>query len=390
MGRIVRALVMLTVAGCGGSSSTPAEAEAKVDERVEAVQAPTIPTRPELVVAPVEERLAGSDANDPCDAAAFVLPGGTVIAKVGGEPIRAEALGDDARDAEREALHAYCREVHRIREAATQRAVEDRLLDTAARAAGVASEEFVRNELEKSVVQPDEAEVLAFYDANKDEQAPPFEVVKGQVEKAIIDERSRTAYETLMGSLRKGSEVELLLPDVRPPPYELAAAEHSATFGPKDAKVHIVEFSDFECPYCAQAARAVQAVKQRFGDQVQLAYRHFPLSFHPAAQPAAELSQCAHEQGKFWAMHDEIFADQRGLNAEGLLAMTEEIGLDKTELDECMASGRARQQVEADLAKGREVGVRGTPSFYIDGRTYSGGTSPEELIAAVEAALAGA
>lgn len=203
----------------------------------------------------------------------------------------------------------------------------------------------------------------------------------------MVKERSQKAFEALLAELRKDATVETTLPDVRPPAYELGAAEHTATFGPADAKVQIVEFSDFECPYCSRAAEAVAAVKKQLGDEVQFSYRHFPLSSHPAARPAAELSQCAREQGKFWEIHDEIFANQRALSAESLRTMAQDAGLDMGKLDECLASGRARQQVDADLAKGQEVGVRGTPSFYIDGHSYDGGISPDQLVSAVREAL---
>lgn len=380
MRRSIFALTLFVPLACDGSPS--ASAAAPKDEPA-AVQAPAVPSS-EVPVAATPTKTG----EDPCSAAAFALPNGTVIGTVDGEPIRASALGDDAREAEREALHTYCSDVAKIRQSAAQRAVESHLLARAARKAGVSNEEYVRAELDKAVKQPDDAELEAFYDANKTAEAPPFELVKGQVEQAVIEERSKIAYDELITSLRKGTEVSLNLPDVRPPPYDLKAAEHTATFGSPDAKVRLVEFSDFECPYCSRAATVVSAVKKHFGDRIEFAYRHFPLSFHPSAQPAAELTQCAHEQGKFWAIHDEIFANQAKLGPESLRTMAQDVGLDMTKLDECLASGRARPQVEADLAKGQEVGVRGTPSFYVNGRSYAGGISAEELIDAIERELA--
>ncbi len=383
------ALLLLASLGCGSSSASPAPGEAAPAKTPDGVEAVTPPAVPDAEPKPTPVAAAPTTLDDACSSAALGLPKDTIIATVDGDPIRADAMGPDARDAERDALFTYCREVHRIRQATSRRAVEDHLLAKAAAAAGTTTEELIRTTLDAKVTPPDEATILAFYEANKSEQTPPLELVKPQVEEAITKERSQAAYDAFIGSLRAKAEIEVSLPDVRPPAQDLQAAAHSATFGPKDAKLTIVEFSDFECPYCSKAAEGVAAVKKRFGDQVHFAYRHFPLSFHPGAQPAAEYSQCAHEQDKFWAMHDEIFANQRGINPDSLRKMAQDVGLDLGKLDECLASGRAAKQVEEDMAKAREVGVRGTPSVYFNGRTYEGGTGPAELVAAVEAELRG-
>ncbi|MEM9456817.1 MAG: thioredoxin domain-containing protein [Myxococcota bacterium] len=388
MRRIQLALLLLVAPGCN-SSSASASNEA-TPARAAADSEPDQKVAPPTVAAVPGTSAPGStgSADDACSAAALDLPKSTIIAQVDGEPVRAEAMGDDARDAERDALHTYCREVHRIRQATARRAIDDHLMAKAAREAGIGTEELLRKTLD-AVEPPTDEEIEAFYADNKTEQAPPLEAVKGQVAEALLKERSQAAYDAFIGSLRDKAKIELQLPDVRPPAYDLSAAEHSATFGPPDATLTIIEFSDFECPYCSKAAEGVAAVKKRFGDKVRFAYRHFPLSFHPAAQPAAEYSQCANEQDKFWALHDEIFANQRSLGTDALRRMAQDAGLDMTKLDECLASGRATKQVEADMAKGREVGVRGTPSFYFNGRTYEGGTGPAELTAAVEAELRG-
>jgi protein-disulfide isomerase len=382
------ALLLLAALGCGNSSASPPAQEAPGPDGVPAVTAPSAPSSEVPAPAPVAAApQPAAPADDACSNAALELPRGTIVATIDGEPIRAEALGEDGREAERDALHTYCREVHRIRTATTRRAIDDHLLARAARQKGVSREEFVRTHLEQNVGRPDAAEVETFYAANKTEQAPPLEMVRGQVEEAIMKERSQAAYDALLADLRKGTAVDTTLPDVRPPAQDVAAAAHTATFGPADAKLRIVEFSDFECPYCSRAAKAVDAVKQRFGDQVQFSYRHFPLSFHPAARPAAELTQCALEQDKFWALHDEIFDNQATLSVDGLRGMAEKAGLDMAKVDECLLSGRAAQQVDEDLAKAQAIGVRGTPAFYIDGRAFDGG--PDELVAAVEDELRG-
>jgi protein-disulfide isomerase len=383
-------LLLLAALGCGSSSASPpatTQAEAQDPatktgpDGVPAVAPPVVPSAPTVAAPP------SGPADDACSNASLELPRGTIVATVDGEPIRSETLGDDGREAEREALHTYCRDVYRIRQAVTRRAIEDHLVARAAREKGIGTDEFLRGHFETNVKKPDDAEIEAWYLANKSEQAPPLDLVRGQVEQEMQKERTQAAYASLLDGLRKGAKIDTSLPDVRPPAQDVAAAVHSPTFGPADAKVRIVEFSDFECPYCSRGAKGVEAVKEKLGDKVQFAYRHFPLSFHPAARPAAELSQCALEQGKFWELHDEIFEHQQGLSAEGLRGMAEKAGLDMAKVDECLMSGRAAKQVDEDMKKAAEIGVRGTPAFYINGRAFDG--SPEELVGAVEEELKG-
>jgi len=385
------ALLLLASLGCDSSSAPPAGDAAPAPAGAEAAAEPTpaAPAPSEVAAAAPAPAAVATTLDDACSKAALGLPPDTVVATVGGEPLLAEALGANARDAERDALHTYCREVHRIRESTTRRAIDDQLLAKAAAAAGTTTDQLLRTTIDAKVTPPTDEEIAAFYEKNRSEKTPPLELVKDQVSEAIVKERSQAAFTAFIGSLRADADIQLKLPDVRPPAQDLQAADHSATFGPKDAKLTIVEFSDFECPYCSKAAEGVAAVKERFGDQVHFAYRHFPLSFHPGARPAAEYSQCANEQGKFWAMHDEIFANQRSLDPEHLRTMAKDVGVDLGKLDECLASGRAAKQVEEDMAKAQQVGVRGTPSMYFNGRTYEGGTGPEDLVAAVEAELRG-
>lgn len=330
----------------------------------------------------------GSNGKEGCGAAALELPAETVVARVDGKDITFADLGEDALDAERKAQSEYCSEVQRVRSAAVARAVDDALLAKAAEAAGKDKDAFVQEAMAESVKEPSDAEVEAFFSKFKSAEAPPLEQVKPQVVRAMMEERSRAAYDELIAGLKKDKQVETMLPDVRPPPVEVDVPEHAPSFGAPEAAVTVVEFSDFECPYCARAADVVGEIKEKYGDKVRFAFRHFPLSFHPNARPAAEYAQCASEQDKFWAMHDAIFANQKQLSAESLRSSAQSSGLDMTKLDECLASDRPKQAIEADMAKAKEIGVGGTPTFYINGRHYEGGISPDELGAAIEAELA--
>jgi protein-disulfide isomerase len=323
-----------------------------------------------------------------CEAADLSFDPSTVVAKVGQNEIKWSDVDPAAADAEDQALRRYCSEISRIRQAATDAAVENALLEDAAKAEGVDVETYVRTRLDKDVADPTDLEIEAYYSQFKKDDAPPLEDVKSQVIAAMRRDASEKVYQELVEEVRSKGQVEMKLPDMRPPAQDVDVPEHSPSFGPAGAKVQVVEFSDFECPYCAKAAVIVNRVKAKYGDRVQFAYRHFPLSFHPNAKTAAEYAQCAHEQGKFWEMHDAIFENQREIAGEGIKERASQAGLDMGELQTCLASGRASKAVDEDMQKGREVGVEGTPTFYVNGRTLEAGLSEQALSDAIDAELA--
>ena len=338
--------------------------------------------RPVVEVAP-----AGSASG--CGGAALTLPAGTVVARIDGKDIKVEDLGDDLARAEKQALRTYCQEITQARENMLDNFLQQRLLTAAAEAEGKDISSFVQAKVDAEVPTPDEAAIAAFYEANKSPNAPPLDQVRDQVIQAMKGEGGERVLTKLLDDLRAKAKVTRLLPDVSPPPLDLSNPPHAAFVGPEDALVRVVEFSDFECPYCSRAADTFRGLKDKYaGKPVQFVYRHFPLSFHPNARPAAEYAQCAQEQGKFWAMHDGIFAVQRELSPEKLKEVAAQAGLDVAKLDECMASGRVRGQVDADMQKAQEVGVQGTPSFYVNGQSFAGNPTVDGLSQAIDAQLA--
>ena len=159
------------------------------------------------------------------------------------------------------------------------------------------------------------------------------------------------------------------------------AAEGFPANGPADAPVTIVEFSDFECPYCARLAPVLDEVKRQYGDTVRVVYRHYPLSgIHPDAWKAAEASLCAFEQGWFWEFHDLLFAEQGALAAVDLKAKAEGLDLDAEAFGECLESGRHYDAVLADVRAGDAAGVSGTPAMFVNGR-FVGGAVPFAALA---------
>src|ERR1700691_2429962 len=162
------------------------------------------------------------------------------------------------------------------------------------------------------------------------------------------------------------------------------AVEGAPVKGPADARITLVEFSDFECPYCSAAEKQVDIVMAAYPKDVKLVYKQFPLSMHPHAELAAEASLAAREQGKFWEMYDVLFKNFRTLSRNSIMAMAKGIGLDMDKFKSDLDSGKFKAVVDKDLADGESAGVYGTPAFYINGKQYNG----EVTLAALKPILA--
>jgi protein-disulfide isomerase len=160
----------------------------------------------------------------------------------------------------------------------------------------------------------------------------------------------------------------------RPDPskrYEIETAGSPAR-GPKSAEVSIVEFSDFQCPFCGRVSPTLERVEKEYGDKVRIVFKHLPLSIHPKAPAAHAASEAAHRQGKFWEMHDAIFANQRELEPAKFEEYAEEMGLDMKQYRADVASSGVKARVDGDKEEARKLGVTGTPGFFINGRFFSG------------------
>jgi protein-disulfide isomerase len=166
-----------------------------------------------------------------------------------------------------------------------------------------------------------------------------------------------------------------------------SSAQAERSRGPATARVTVIEYCDFQCPVCAKASPPlVGLLAQTYGDRVRFVYRDFPLSrIHPDAIRAAEAAACAQEQGRFWPMHDRLFANQHALDAAGLARLAGEAGLNMPAFDRCVAEGRGRWK--QDVAEGQRAGVSATPTFLINGRRVEGIRRFEDISSVIDEAL---
>jgi protein-disulfide isomerase len=170
----------------------------------------------------------------------------------------------------------------------------------------------------------------------------------------------------------------------------LPVSERDHTRGPSTAPVTLLEYGDFECPYCGKAYYIVKELERIFGDDLRVVFRNFPLTTpHPHAEAAAEAAEAAGAQGKFWEMHDQLFKNQRALEDENLFEYARLIGLDTSSFVRDMTEQRFARRVREDFMSGVRSGVNGTPTFFLNDIRYNGSNGLAELSAAIERAAAG-
>lgn len=179
-----------------------------------------------------------------------------------------------------------------------------------------------------------------------------------------------------------GAPQPAIQPTEVPTRLDNVATDGDPQKGPEDAKVVIVEFSDFQCPYCKRFRdTTLDALLEKYADNVRFVYRDYPLpaSMHPEAQNAAEAAECANEQGKFWEMHDLLYANQVTLGEAAYKDFAKQLGLDTQKFDECLSSHKYADEVAADQKDGESYGVTGTPTFFINGWRLVGAQPTSEF-----------
>lgn len=164
--------------------------------------------------------------------------------------------------------------------------------------------------------------------------------------------------------------------------------ENDHVRGNKEAEVVLIEYADFQCPYCARAHKALASLQQQHGERVTLVVRHLPLTdLHPFAQPAAEAAEAAGAQGRFWEMHDALFENQGTLDEGALPGLADGLQLDGERFRADLEDGKHRARVEGDVREAHAAGASGTPTFFINGERYRGDSDQGSLAEAIEGAL---
>jgi protein-disulfide isomerase len=274
--------------------------------------------------------------------------------------------------------------LYEVRAGAAENMVAQRLLDAEAKKLDTDADALLEAEARKRISVGD-ADVQRFYDDNKKSFGDrPFDDMKAQIREHLERRAAPEAARAYVEQLRQAASVEILLERTR---TQVAATGPSR--GPADAPITLIEFSDYQCPFCRRAEPTVKQVLQQYEGKIRFVFRHFPLDrIHPQARGASEAAACAAEQGKFWEYHEALFAPDAQLDRPGLDAAAVKTGLDPAAFEACVDARKTQALVETDLREGEEAGVSGTPAFFINGIPLRGALPLEEFKKVIDEELA--
>lgn len=276
--------------------------------------------------------------------------------------------------------------LYEARRAVLDELIAEHLFATEAERRGVKVEDMLTSEVTGKVQPVSDADVAAWHKANPQQvQGRPLEQLQEPIRQLLSQQRNRGARQAFIDTLKGNVKVEILLD---PPRTEVAAGTNDPVLGPPTAPVEIVEFSDFQCPFCSRVGPTLKQIQQTYGERVRLVFRDLPLPNHAQAFKAAEAAQCAHDQGKFWEYHDVLFANQSALAPEQLKGHAATLGLDTAVFAACLDEGRHAERVRQDMAEAERLGINGTPAFFINGRFLSGALPFESFRAVIDDELA--
>lgn len=257
------------------------------------------------------------------------------------------------------------------------RLVDDRVLELEA-AARKTNAAALLSAVKVAPVSDDQ--VRAFYDSKRAQIPQPFEQISPKIKEFLQHQAVEQANRTYLDSLRSKYQAAVAVEPLRE-----AVGISGPERGPENAPVTIVEFSDFQCPYCGRFTPVLKQVLAAYPTQVRLVYRFMPIaSIHPDAQKAAEAAVCASDQAKFWEMHDTLFSEQSSLDVASLKEKARRLGLDGTKFDQCLDSGQAAVRVKSDLNEAEHLGIEATPASFVNGRFVDGAVTFDQMRALID------
>ncbi len=305
-----------------------------------------------------------------------------VAARIGDRAITVRELDEKWR-ADDPAQHSEAvQSLYDGRRAALEAIVSEMLLAEASKGKGMSPEAYAESEISRRVAPVTDADVVSFYQGNQNQmQGRPLEAMTPAITRYLTEQRQAEARTALVSELRKaGPGVRVSLDAPR---QQLTLAPTDPALGPASAPVTLVEFSDFQCPFCQRVEPTLKRLKQTYGDKLRIVWKDFPLTqIHPQAFKASEAAHCAGDQGKYWEFHDVLFADQQALQPENLKQHAAKLGLDPAAFGTCLDSSKYGERVRDGVAQGSRLGVNSTPMIYVNGRRLSG-AQPYEVFAAM-------
>jgi protein-disulfide isomerase len=303
---------------------------------------------------------------------------GAIVAEVNGDKLTVADLEQKEATELLQSRYKY----YQAERKALDDLIDQHLLEMQARKENLTVDQLLQREVtSKLKIDPTEDQLRIYYEGVDTDQ--PFEAMREQILQHIREARQTKARAAYLKTLRSQAQISIALTSPTAP-VELT---RSPVRGNRDAPVVLVEFADYQCPYCQKIHPDLEKLQKEYGNRLALVYKDYPLPMHPYAQKAAEAARCAGVQGKFWEFHDMLFAGKK-LQPADLKEQAHTLNLNEQQFDKCIVEGLEAADVEKDAAEARSLGITGTPSFFINGHFFSGVLSYAALRDMVEQQLA--
>jgi protein-disulfide isomerase len=327
-----------------------------------------------------------SAATAPAEQAAAQSPE-SVVAEVAGRKITLKDV-DDRWQALNAAERARVTQLlYQNRRNVLEQMMGDILIENAAKAANKTTAAYLDEETQKRAAPVADTDIQQFFEENKERaQGRTIDQLREPIRQYLEVQRKQQARAQLAAELSTKSGGMRVLLD--PPRQTVEISADDPVRGPAAAPVTIIEYSDFQCPFCARVNPTLERIRQTYGDKVKIVFKDFPLPSHPQAPKAAEAAHCAGDQGKFWEMHDRLFANQQLLQVPALKEHAAAVGLDTAAFGQCLDSGRHTVRVADGTKSGEALGISSTPTLYVNGRPVVGAQPFEYFKVVIDEELA--
>jgi protein-disulfide isomerase len=315
--------------------------------------------------------------------AASAAADATPVAEVNGESITRAELDEKAAGP----LAKVRQEEYEIRSRVLDGLIAERLLQAAAEERGTTSDDLLRQEVERRTEKPSPEQIESVYERARDRfEGQSRSEALAHIEEALRERAEQQSRLRFVQELRERADVTVRLDAPR---VAVDVPPDAPATGPKDAPVTIVEFTDYQCPYCHRAQGTIERILDEYEGKVRLVHLDYPLGFHTGAIPAARAARCAGEQGRFWDYHRNLMTHKGALDDADLGGRAASLKLDAGAFRRCLASDRHDAAIHAELELGNGVGVTGTPAYFINGRMVSGAQPFSAFAEIIDAELKG-
>jgi protein-disulfide isomerase len=309
-----------------------------------------------------------------------------VLAKIDGKSITLGELETKYPDLEKQ-LFRLEETGFRYKEMYLNDMLESRLIELEAKKRGIQPNDLINQEIKSKITPVTDQEVEAF---GKDKNIPKDQMakLKDRVKQYLANQREADVKKAFAENLKKKYDVKLKIKKPKQAAkVKVEIESDDASRGNKSAKVTVVEFSDFQCPFCKRASTNGSMIYKEYGDKVRFVFKHFPLSFHDKAHRASEAAACMNDQGKFFEYHDKLFENNTALDDADLNKYATEVGGDAKKFADCLNSGKFKAKVDKNLMDGQRYGVSGAPTYFINGVMVVGAVPYTEIKQAIDEAM---